>query len=231
MLDFAHPLAVARLRTSPLAVNCTLTTPRRCIAPFLRATLPRAPPRSLTISAYRDAFSPRVRYAQEKSARLCDAQGTMTHYVRGTLEARHPGSDDAVCWLTLCHASGLLLADIFDPQRLSRSIVIGSDCELALELTYPRPETHHSAVDAYWQAEIVDLEWPRPVAGVAHMPLPKPKDREHSVALGPTCVLLRTPFGHMLTTMSQLRYFIASPEKGDLFKVPRGQRLLLLVVL
>lgn len=161
----------------------------------------------------------------------------MTTYVRGIVESISPGSDAHVRWLTLCHANGLLLRGIFDPQRLTAGLAPGSACEFALELTYP-PQLEPTRTVA-WQAAIDDLSWPRPAVGIARAPLPKPEKRRDrsghyrtiSEPTGPTCVLLHTPFGHMLTTMSHLPYFGVVPQRDRLINVSPQQRLLVLAVL
>jgi hypothetical protein len=153
----------------------------------------------------------------------------MTTYVRGTIQTIHPGSDPSVRWLTLHHASGLVLTCMFDPHGLTRALNPGSTVELALEVTYP--PTHARRPEIPWQAYIVDLTWPRPVVGIARAPLPRPKDRAHGQPTGPTCVLLQTHFGHMLTTMSHLAYFGVTPHKGAVISISPTQRFIVLAVL
>lgn len=151
----------------------------------------------------------------------------MTTFVTGVLEARAPGSDNMVCWLTLRPTRGGLLRAIFDYQGISQALVIGRTYELALELTYP---CQHGSSDDCWQGIVVDPFWPKPAQGVARAPFQRTKgDRSPT---GPTCVLVQAPFGQLLSSVSQLQHHLPTlPRAGSSFTCPYTQRLDVLAVL
>jgi hypothetical protein len=163
----------------------------------------------------------------------------MTTYITGVLEACMPGSDDHVRWLAVRCARGPLLCAVFDYQGVSAGMKLGNSYELALQLTYPM--RRDLANTECWHGIVVDLEWPKPTHGVARAPLPREKHEQQPVRrkkknahrpTGPTCVLVQTPFGHLLTSVSQLQHHLPDPpHAGTSFHIPLDQRLDLLAVL
>jgi hypothetical protein len=160
-------------------------------------------------------------------------------FATGVVEARHAGSDEFVCWLTLRHASGMKITRIFDYRRISSRLITGHSYELLLALSYPDCADDHTET---WQGTIISLRYPKPNGNVLVREIPLevkrrngilwlPKKRKNKPT-GPLCALVQTPIGFVVATMSVLQqYYACQLHVGSTFSVPRWQRLDLLAVL